>query len=59
MYIYFAIAFVLVLCIKKIYLLANYRLNLEYNEIPFNTMDLHTLNRNFNWPDYKGGAIYN
>ena len=57
MYFYIAIVIVLMLCIKKIYLLKNYPLNLEFNEHPFTTGDLHVLNQNFNWPDYKGSGI--
>ena len=53
MYFYIAIVFVLMLCIKKIYLLKS----LEFNKHPFTVMDLHVLNQNFNWPDYKGGGI--
>ena len=44
--------------IKRFNLLRHHPLNLEFNDYPFTTMDLHTINQNFNWPDYKGGFVY-
>ena len=54
MYFYIGIVLLLLLlCMKKNYLLKNYGVNLEFNEPPFTTMDLHTLNQNFGWTTDK------
>ena len=57
MFLYIASLMCVIFFIKKFNLLKYYVLDLEYNEQPFTVNDLHTLNRNFDWPDYKGGAI--
>ena len=57
MFLYIASLMCVIFFIKKFNLLKYYVLDLEYNEQPFTVNDLHSLNRNFDWPDYKGGAI--
>ena len=32
-------------------------MNLEFNEHPFSVSDLHALNQNYDWQDYKCEAI--
>jgi hypothetical protein len=57
MFLYIASLMCVIFFIKKFNLLKYYVLDLEYNEQPFTVNDLHSLNRNFDWPDYKGGMI--
>lgn len=58
MFFYIASFVCLFFLVKKFYLLKMTPMNLEFNEYPFSKSDLHALNQNFNWPDYKGGAVY-
>ena len=55
MFIYIASMIGVILLVKKFNLLKYYAIDLEYNGNPFSLNDLHSLNQNFNWPDYKGG----
>ncbi len=57
MFFYIASVIGVIFLVKKFNLLKYYSMNLEFNEHPFTSSDLHALNQNFNWPDYKGGAI--
>lgn len=57
MFFYIASIIGVIFLVKKFNLLKYYAMNLEFNEHPFTSSDLHSLNQNFNWPDYKGGAI--
>jgi len=57
MFFYIASVMCVIFLVKKFNLLKYYAMDLEYNEHPFSVSDLHALNNNFNWPDYKGGAI--
>ena len=55
MFFYIATVAIAVFLVKRFGLLKYYGMNLEFNDYPFTTMDLHVLNQNFDWPDYKGG----
>lgn len=54
MFIYIASIVGVILLVKKFNLLKYYAIDLEYNGNPFSFNDLHYLNTNFKWPDYKG-----
>ena len=59
MFFYIASTLVIVFLVKRFRLLKYYGMNidLENNDYPFTTMDLHTINQNFNCSDYKDGYI--